>query len=145
MLILLNVKKLIKKYHLENNVTFLGFLDENKMCDRFLKSNVFVCPSSIENSPNSVGEAMILGVPTISADVGGVKNQLVHEKEGFIYQADAPYMAAYYIKKIFGDRELAQRISEQAKKHAEITYNRHINMETLISIYKKVGDTDVQK
>ena len=82
--------KLIKKYKLENNVEFLGFLSEEKMAERFLKSNVFVSPSSIENSPNSVGEAMLLGVPTVSSDVGGVKNMLTHGKEGFIYPADEP-------------------------------------------------------
>ena len=87
--------KLIKKYKLEDNVEFLGFLSEEKMVERMLKSHVFVSPSSIENSPNSVGEAMILGVPTVSSDVGGVKNMLTHGQEGFIYPADEPYMLEY--------------------------------------------------
>ena len=69
------------------------------MKERFLKSNVFVSPSTIENSPNSLGEAMLLGIPCISSDVGGVKNLLKHEEEGYVYQTDAPYMLAYYVKK----------------------------------------------
>jgi glycosyltransferase involved in cell wall biosynthesis len=130
---------LIKKYGLEGHVTFLGRLDEQSMCERFLKSHVFVCPSSIENSPNSVGEAMILGVPTVTSDIGGVKNLLEHIKEGFVYQPDAPYMAAYYIKKIFADDKLAESISISAKKHAEMTHDRAINFNRLLEIYKEIS------
>ena len=130
--------KLIKKYKLENNVEFLGFLSEEKMAERFLKSNVFVSPSSIENSPNSVGEAMLLGVPTVSSDVGGVKNMLTHGKDGFIYPADEPYMIEYYVSKIFESSDLAKEISKNAKEHAEYTHNRFLNGKTLMEIYNKI-------
>lgn len=130
--------KLIKKYKLENNVEFLGFLSEEKMAERFLKSNVFVSPSSIENSPNSVGEAMLLGVPTVSSDVGGVKNMLTHGKDGFIYPADEPYMIEYYVSKIFESSDLAKEISKSAKEHAEYTHNRLLNGKTLIEIYNNI-------
>ena len=130
--------KLIKKYKLESNVEFLGFLSEEKMVERMLKSHVFVSPSSIENSPNSVGEAMILGVPTVSSDVGGVKNMLTHEQEGFIYPADEPYMLEYYVSKIFEDSDLAYKFSKNAKEHAEHTHNRSLNGKTLMEIYNKI-------
>ncbi len=130
--------KLIKKYKLENNVEFLGFLSEEKMAERFLKSNVFVSPSSIENSPNSVGEAMLLGVPTVSSDVGGVKNMLTHGKDGFIYPADEPYMIEYYVSKIFESSDLAKEISKNAKEHAEYTHNRFLNGKTLMEIYNNI-------
>lgn len=130
--------KLIKKYKLEDNVEFLGFLSEEKMAERFLKSNVFVSPSSIENSPNSVGEAMLLGVPTVSSDVGGVKNMLTHGKDGFIYPADEPYMIEYYVSKIFENSDLAKEISKSAKEHAEYTHNRFLNGKTLMEIYNNI-------
>ena len=130
--------KLIKKYKLENNVEFLGFLSEEKMVERMLKSHVFVSPSSIENSPNSVGEAMLLGVPTVSGDVGGVKNMLTHGKEGFIYPADEPYMIEYYVSKIFENNNKAQEVSENAKEHAKITHSRELNGKTLFNIYSEI-------
>lgn len=130
--------ELIKKYKLEDHVTFLGMLSEQEMCDRYLKSNVFVSASTIENSPNSVGEAMILGCPVVSSDVGGVKNMLTHEKEGFIYQSSAPYMLAYYVKKIFENDQLALEFSKNAKKHASQTHNREKNIERLYRIYDEI-------
>lgn len=132
------LKKLIKKYNLENNVVFTGPLDEKKMCERYVKSHVFVLSSSVENSPNSLGEAMILGVPTVTADVGGVKALFNHNEDGFIYQADAPYMLAENICKIFASDELAKIFSENAKKHAHVIHNRENNLKTMLKIYGEI-------
>lgn len=127
---------LIKKYQLEKHVTFLGTLNEHQICERYLKSHVFVSASSIENSPNSVGEAMILGMPVVSSDVGGVKNLLKHGKEGFVYPADEPYMLAYYVMRIFENDELALSISKNARAHAQNTHDRVENLNSLLSTYQ---------
>lgn len=129
---------LINKYKVNDCVTFTGGLDEKQMCKRFLRSHVFVSASAIENSPNSVGEAMILGVPTVSSDVGGVKNMLIHNVDGFLYQHDAPYMLAYYVCKIFESDELANLLSNNAIEHAYITHSRQTNLENMLRIYEKV-------
>lgn len=132
--------ELIAKYDLKEYVSFMGNLSEEEMCKQYLKAHVFVSASTIENSPNSVGEAMIVGCPVVSSDVGGVKNMLEHNKEGFIYQSSAPYMLAYYVNCIFENDSLALQFSENARKHAAKTHNRKVNMETLLSIYREVDD-----
>ena len=137
------IGKLIKKYHLEDYVTFLGYLDEHQMCDRFLKSHVFVSCSSIENSPNSVGEAMLLGTPVVSSDVGGVKNMLTHNKEGFIYPYDEPYMIAYYISRYFEDSSLCEKMSQATRTHAQVTHDIKLNYEKLLTIYNNIVNSIV--
>lgn len=129
------IAKLIKKYKLEDKVTFLGILNEKEMCNRYLKSNIFASPSSIENSPNSVGEALLLGVPTISSDVGGVTNLMSHNNEGYIYQHDAPYMLAYYICEIFKNKEIALKFSEKSKEKARKLYSKKDNLKNMLKIY----------
>ena len=132
------IQKLIKHYGLDKNVTFLGFLSEEEMRDRYLKSNVFVSASSIENSPNSVGEAMILGVPVISSDVGGVKNLMKHGEEGFLYPFDEPYMLAHYTDCIFSNTDLANTLSQNARSRAQTTHNREINSARMLEIYGEI-------
>jgi glycosyltransferase involved in cell wall biosynthesis len=132
------IKELIQRFDLENKVIFTGILDEQQMCERHLISHVFVCPSSIENSPNSLGEAMLLGVPCVASDVGGVVDMLKHKDEGFVYPADAPYMLAHYICEIFSDDSLAKKISSNAKSRAMITHNRDVNSNRLKEIYKNI-------
>ena len=132
----------LDRYHLHENVCFLGFLDEKEMCEQYLRSNVFVSPSSIENSSNSVGEAMLLGLPVVASDVGGIKNLMEHNREGYIYQQDAPYMLAYYVCKMFEDDEKATELGRNAHKHAAAIYNRENNSETLMKIYSSIIRAD---
>ncbi len=132
------IKRIISSYNLTTHVTFTGPLAEKEMKERFLKSHVFVCPSTIENSPNSLGEAMLLGMPCVAADVGGIKNMLHHGVDGYVYPADEPYMLAYYIKKLFSDLEQSCSFGRTAQNHANITHNREINLRNLIKIYKNI-------
>ena len=133
------IQELIEKYDLGNNIQFTGTLCEDKMCEQYLKANVFVLPSAIENSPNSVGEAMLLGMPVVSSDVGGVKNLLTHGEEGYIYPCDEPYMLAYYIKNIFESEELAKNTGNKAKKKAMLIHDKEANLKQLLRIYQNIS------
>ena len=134
----LYIKKLIKNLNIDANVVFLGPQTANQMKREMLKANVFVSPSTIENSPNSLGEAMLLGVPCISSDVGGVSDLMIHNREGYIYPLEETYMLAYYIIKIFSEPELAQEIGKNARKHASITHNPKNNFNRLMEIYNEI-------
>ena len=81
---------------------------------------------------------MILGTPTISSDVGGIKNMLTHNVDGFIYQHDAPYMLAYYICNIFSNDELAVKHSANAREHAMKTHDKLHNVATMKCIYEDI-------
>ncbi len=129
---------LIGKYHLEGKVKVLGFLDAAQMREEFLQTNVFVLPSTIENSPNSMGEAMVLGVPCVASDVGGVANMITHKKEGYVYQSTAPYMLAHYIMEVFSKGEQAEVMGAAARERAVKTHNPEQNLNTLLQIYEGI-------
>lgn len=130
--------KLIQERNMEDSIFFVGNLDEKEMCQQYMRSHVFVSPSTIENSPNSLGEAMILGMPVVSSDVGGVKNMLNHGQEGYVYQMDAPYMLAFYVMKIFEDDRMACEMGKSARNHALQTHNAEKNYLELMTIYNKI-------
>lgn len=129
---------LARKYGLEDKIEFLGSLNARQMKENYRKANVFVLPSTIENSPNSLGEAMLLGVPCVAADVGGVTTMMVHEKEGYVYQPAAPYMLAHYITAVFAQEDYAGAMGAAAKAHARVTHDPDTNLQTLLSIYESL-------
>lgn len=132
------IKRLIKKYNLEKNVKFVGLLKEEEMLKEYLKSNIFISPSVIENSPNSLGEAMILGMPVISSDVGGVKDFIKHGENGYIYPCTESNMLAYYIIHTLNDSKLAKKIGKSAHNTALEKHNSEINAKELYNIYVKI-------
>lgn len=131
--------RLVRKYGLENKIEFLGSLPPEGMKREYLRCQVFALPSTIENSPNSLGEAMLLGVPCVAADVGGVSTMLCHEKEGYLYQSTAPYMLSHYISRIFDMEEKAEALGASARAHALVTHDPKINAKTLLSIYAQLS------
>lgn len=137
------INQLIKKLNLASCVVSTGILNENKICERYIKSHVFVCPSSIENSPNSLGEAMILGVPCVASYVGGIPDLITHQQEGFLYQSDAPYMLAHYVCEIFSNNDLAISFSQKARERAMKTHDQKVNTNALMNIYKTIIDQAV--
>ena len=124
---------------LEGKIQFLGKLNEEQMKQAYLSAHVFVMPSTIENSSNSLGEAMLLGMPCVASDVGGTRDLLTHEKEGFLYQSTAPYMLAYEIMKVFDMEEKAEVLGQAARAHAARTHDPETNLKTLLSIYREVS------
>lgn len=133
------LSKIIRKNNLQDRVVFTGPLNESQMQERYLKSHVFVSASSIENSPNSVGEAMLLGMPCVSSYVGGVANMLADKNEGFLFQADASYMLAYYVKALFSNDSLSESVGINARKRAQKTHSLASNMKQLLKIYFKLS------
>lgn len=132
------INTLIQKYHMESIINFTGILNEENMIDRYLKSHVFLCPSSIENSPNSVGEAQLLGVPCVASYVGGIPDMIDSGQTGLLYRFEEVEMLAKAICDIFENNELANHLSRQGKKAANKRHNSATNSERLLSIYNLI-------
>jgi glycosyltransferase involved in cell wall biosynthesis len=132
------IKKLLSKYGLTKHVTFTGPLNEEGIISEYLNANVFVCPSSIENSPNSLAEAQILGLPTIAAYVGGVADMITHKHDGLIYRFEEVEMLAECIRELFINDNLANSISKNGVFTAEERHNEKKNFDRINNIYKKI-------
>lgn len=128
---------LIADNDLSNNIIFCGAMPEDKMREQYLQSHVFVCPSLVENSSNSIGEAMLLGMPVVASFVGG-NDTMVAEGEGLLYPVDAVYMLAWQVMKVFKDPELAVKMGQKAMAHAQERHDREKNVAELIEIYSMI-------
>lgn len=133
------IKNLIKKCGLVNNVQFLESMNEFEMIRAYQKTHVFVCPSSIENSSNSIGEAQLLGVPVVASYVGGITNMVQDGETGLLYRFEEVEMLAEHINKLFKDETLAHNISLNSIKTATNRHNRYNNFKTLCNIYTKIN------
>jgi glycosyltransferase involved in cell wall biosynthesis len=128
----------IHKFRLRDKIIFTGNLSEKDMCERYLKSHVFVCPSSIENSSNSVGEAQLLGVPCVASYVGGMSDLISQRKTGILYRFEEIQMLANGVCEIFYNDTMATELSKRGKEEAFFRHNSKINAQQLCSIYESI-------
>ena len=134
------IKSLMKINGITNKIIFTGILQEKEICKIFLSSHVFVCPSSIENSPNSIGEAQLLGVPCVASYVGGISEMVKDNETGLLYRFEEVEMLAAAICKIFSDDQFAKNLSVQGQAIANNRHNKINNSNTLYTIYQSIYD-----
>ena len=132
------VMRLLKRHKLSGKVHFLGPLSETEMKSQYLKSHVFVCPSAIENSPNSVGEAQLLGVPVVASYAGGTMDMVKDGETGFLYRFEETALLAYRICQLFADDKLCMQMSERERSVAHLRHDATVNASTLINIYNNL-------
>lgn len=132
------IGKLIKKYALQDKIVFTGRLSPVEMKKMYLRCNVFLSSSTIENSPNSVGEAMMLGVPVVASNVGGTSSILKDGEEGLLYEFRDTEKLAELIDRLFIDNELAEKLGSAAHKRAVKTHDREANTQALLGVYAEI-------
>lgn len=127
------IKKQILRYNLEDKVFFIGNLNAIEMRDEYLRCNIFVSPSTIENSPNSIGEAQILGTPVIASYVGGVPDMMKGNEEN-LYRFEEVEMLAYKICRLFNNRDKTKSMIDVANER----HNGVKNIKQLLLIYNEI-------
>ncbi len=132
------LKSLLFKNKLKKKVTMLGTLTEDEMKDRFLKSSVFVCPSIVENSPNSMCEAMLLGMPVVAANVGGIPSLIQANKEGVIFERADVESLSEGILQIWDEPVIAGVFGDNARKRALVAHDPDTNYNRLLEIYREI-------
>lgn len=132
------IQSLINQHGVAGNIIFTGKLAVKEMCQRYLSSHVFVCPSAIENSSNSIGEAQLLGVPCVAAFVGGMPDLIQNEESGLLYRFEEVEMLAASICRIFANDSLAENLSKQGRASASIRHDKIKNTNALYSIYQSI-------
>ena len=133
----LYLRRLVKKLGLEKHVNFLGSLSEAQMKQAFLDANVYVIPSAIENSPNSLCEAQILGVPVVASYCGGTPTLVEDGRTGYFYRYEEVEMLAQIVIRLFGESDFAQ-LSESERRIASARQDREVNANRLIEIYYSI-------
>lgn len=158
------LRSLIKEHCLEDMVSFLGRLSAEEMKSQFLRSGLYVCCSSNENSPNSLGEAMLLGLPCVAAAVGGIPDLFEDGIDGILYEGSCRKKDAINnacdckkqvnhsnldtvsdrlyqgIDKMWTEQEKIESYCQNARLHARKTHDSEENYRKLTEIYAEIKE-----
>ncbi|MDO7135418.1 glycosyltransferase family 4 protein [Algibacter lectus] len=112
-----STKSLAKSLNVE--VEFTGLLSKNdwhKKADGF---NVFINTTTIDNTPVSVIEAMALGLPVVSTNVGGMPFLIENNKDGVLVASNNIEAFVSAIKVLIYDVNKTQEMANRARQKVE--------------------------
>ena len=121
-----------------SNVVFTGILNDRELKEELLNCDIYVHPAYIDNSPNALCEAMILGVPCIASYVGGIPSIIENLVSGILVPANEPYYLAEKIVQLSKNTNKQKTLSREARERALSRHNRENIKKELLSIYQKV-------
>lgn len=125
--------------HHSVHIKLMGKKNSNEIIDEMMMADVFVHPSYIDNSPNSVCEAQLLGLPVIACNVGGVGSLLTHEENGILVPSNGVYEIVHYLNSFYKNPALKSKIGQKAMETAYIRHNKDQILSQLISAYKEIN------
>lgn len=132
------IEKSYKLRFIDHNINFKGNITAEELASGLLQASIYIHPSHIENSPNSVCEAMLIGMPVIATYAGGIPSMILDKKEGILVQDGDQYAMAGAILELIEDRNYAVELGKNARVRAMNRHNPEKVLNKILEIYSTV-------
>lgn len=110
-----SLRGLTRDLDLADNVRFLGRLDRPEIADLYRRADVMLNPTTVDNMPNSVIEALACGVPVISSNIGGVPFIVKDRETALLVPVGNGELFADAMREIMTDPDLRRRLAENGE------------------------------
>jgi glycosyltransferase involved in cell wall biosynthesis len=124
-------------------VELAGYLPASEIAEQLAAADAFVLPSHVENSSNSLLEAMAVGTPCVAARVGGIPSMLRDGREGLLFPRGDVEGLERQLARLLRDRDLASRLGRAAADRARATCQPADVAKATIRMYERLGGADV--
>lgn len=122
----------------EVNVNVKGAIPKDVLVHEIITSILFIHPSYIDNSPNSICEAQYLGVPILATNVGGISSLIKNDENGILFPTNDPYTLAGLIKSLLKDKEKLKELSLNGIDKAQKRHNPENVKKQLLAAYNSI-------
>lgn len=120
------------------NIRLMGALPAEELAKNLLQANAYVQVSHIENSPNSLCEAMMAGTPVIASFAGGTASLMQDGITGTLVQDGDPYVLAGGMQEIIEHPENYIRMAEAARQMAQKRHDVQTVVDQLLNAYRAI-------
>ena len=128
-----NLEQYCKKQGLTNRVHFMGHVNDTP---RFLKDlDVFCLASITEQMPVSILEAMAVGLPIVSTDVGDVKQMVSEGNKPFIVPVGDRSEYVKALQRLIEDKTLRLKIGDANRRKCIKEYDEELMFKRYEDLY----------
>ena len=121
-------------------VEITGYLQPKALADRLAAADFYVMPSYIENAPNTLLEAMCVGVPCVAARVGGVASMLRDGVEGLIFRRGDVNDLVAKLERLLADPDFAESLGAAGAARVRAADEPSRVAARTVEIYRAVVD-----
>lgn len=132
------LRRLVRDLRLQKHVSFLGYLDAAQIAQELQRTHVYVLPSHVENSPNSLCEAQLVGVPCVASFVGGVSSIVEQGHTGLLFPRGDHVALAAMVSRLYEDDEASRTLGAQARTLAQCRHDPERVAQNLLGTYREV-------
>jgi len=101
--------------------------------------DVFALPSyANEGVPQALAQAMLVGLPCVTTNVGGIGELARHEETALVVPPEDPAALRSALQRILTDSLLAKNLGDAARRHAEANFSRERMLDSMERIYNQV-------
>lgn len=129
------LKDLILEKKLENNVSILGWISGKEKEKLLRECSIYILPSYNEGMPMSLLEGMAYKNVPISTKVGGIPKVIENMENGILIEAGDKEKLYNSVKLLLSDKNLRNKLSNNARKTIVENFNIKINIKRLVEIY----------
>ncbi len=128
---------LTRKLGLQNQVLFLGRIDQDQISELYQKATCVAMPSRWPEPFGLVGpEAMRFGTPVIASNIGGIPEWLQDNITGILVPYNNPPVLAKALRKIIDNPFVAEEMGKKAKDSYKKHFVPEIHIKRLLEQFK---------
>jgi len=131
------LKQLVKQLDLQHSVRFLGRLDRNEIAQLYRQADILLNTSLVDNTPNSIIEALACGLVVISSDVGGIPYLVKHQQHALLVPPRCPSAVAQQLNAAIESVQASLTIARQGHNMV-IEFTPEIVIPLLTNIYREL-------
>ena len=127
------LRKQITANNLENHVILAGYRDD---VENFLKDfNMFVMSSHLEGLCTSILDALLMGLPVVATDTGGIPDIIIDGETGLLAVPRDSASLAECIIKMINNEELQKKFINNGKNRVKKCFSSDLMVKSIEQIY----------
>lgn len=110
--------------------------EENLLPLIYSSADLVVCPSQLDNLPNTLVEAAACGAPAVACAVGGIPEVVQHMETGYLARPSDPADVAHGMTVLLSDAALRQHMSHRSRELAQERYSLQRQVQRYAALYE---------
>jgi glycosyltransferase involved in cell wall biosynthesis len=127
-----------RRLGVDRDVVFAGHRSLGELPAFYSSADVFALPSSFDNSPNVLLEAMACGLPVVATRVGGVARYVVDGANGLLVEPDEPARLAAAIERALDEPDLRSGLAEGGLRYVRNRQGWAASARKLLALYEQL-------